>query len=138
MIARALIAASAAILLVLAGLHLLYTYWGRRFYPRDAALEARMREVSPYITRDTTLWKMWISFNVSHSLGGLLYGLVYGYLALAAPAFLFSSAYLLAVGLVLLVSYAILGKVYWFRVPYFGVLASLACYVAALIVHAAG
>jgi hypothetical protein len=137
-IASLLIAASAAILFVLAGLHLVFTFWGRRFYPRDAALEARMREVSPFITRKTTMWKTWIGFNASHSLGGLLYGTVYGYLALVAPAFLFASGFLLAVGLILLASYAILGKVYWFSTPYYGILASLACYVAALVVHAGG
>jgi hypothetical protein len=71
-------------------------------------------------------------------MGGLLFGAVYGYLALAAPGLLFGSAYLLGLGLVTLVGYAILGNVYWFRVPYFNILASLACYLGALAAHAAG
>ena len=132
MIARALVTLSAAIVLGLGALHLLYTFWGRRFHPRDAALEARMREVAPVLTRDMTMWNAWIGFNVSHSLGALLYGLVYGYLALAAPTFLFQSWFLRLVGLILLASYLVTGKIYWFRVPYFGVLAAFACYAGGL------
>ena len=131
--ASILMAASAAIVLFLATAHLAFTFWGTKLHPRDTALIDRMKEVSPVLTRQTTMWKAWIGFNASHSYGAQLFGLVYGYLALAHPAFLFQSAFLLALGLVFLVAFAFLGKLYWFKTPYRGVLMALTLYVAALL-----
>jgi hypothetical protein len=53
-----------------------------------------MSATAPVISRETTMWKAWIGFNASHSLGAILFGLVYGYLALAHPAFLFPIPFL--------------------------------------------
>ena len=92
-----------------------------------------MREVSPVITRQTTLWKCWIGFNASHSMGAIGFGLIYGYLALMQPEMLFQSAFLLAVGFVLLTGYAILGERYWFSVPYKGICLSLGYYLVAIV-----
>jgi hypothetical protein len=131
-LASILLAASAGIILLLGSLHLWITFRGNKMFPRDAALEAQMRVVSPVISRETTMWKVWIGFNASHSFGGMLFGLVYGYLALAHGAFLFQSTFLLAVGLLLLAGLLYLGKVYWFRVPFRGIALATALYVAAL------
>jgi len=79
------------------------------------------------------MWKAWVGFNASHSFGAILFGLVYGYLALLHPAFLFGSAFLLVIGLVLLGGYLFLGVRYWFSVPARGILLSLILYVLALI-----
>lgn len=49
-IAPYLIAASAAAILALGLVHLLYTFRGPKLRPRDGALQARMAEVSPVIT----------------------------------------------------------------------------------------
>jgi hypothetical protein len=129
-----LVAASAAIILLLGVIHLLYTFRGNKLHPRDSALEARLKEVSPVITRETTMWKAWIGFNASHSYGAILFGLVYGYLALFHGAFLFASPFLLVLGLVLLAGYAFLGRAYWFSVPFRGIVLSTALYVAALVI----
>lgn len=137
-LAPALLAASAAIILVLGALHLLYTFRGPKLQPRDAALEARMKEVAPVITRETTMWKAWVGFNASHSFGALLFGAVYGYLALRHSEFLFGSSYLLLVGLALLGGYVFLGQRYWFSVPYRSILVATALYASALLVHASG
>ena len=132
-----LLAGSVAIALLLGSLHLLYTFRGPKLLPRDAALQQRMAEVTPVLTRETTMWKAWVGFNASHSFGAMLFGLVYGYLALAHPAFLFGSPFLVTVGLLLLLGYAFLGKRYWFSVPFRGILASLLLYVLALASAAA-
>jgi len=130
LIARALVTLSAAILFALGSIHVVYTFWGPKLTPRDPALQARMREVSPVISRETTMWKTWIGFNASHGLGALLFGLVYGYLVIAQPVFLFRSVFLLSVGFCILLSYLVLGKVYWFRVPFTGILLAFVAYVA--------
>lgn len=132
-VASALIALSAAILLVLGLLHLIYTFHGVKLHPRDAELQARMREVSPVITRETTMWKTWIGFNASHSFGAILFGTVYGYLALAQREFLLHSFFLLAVGALLLGGYVFLGKRYFFSVPYRGILIASVAYLGGLI-----
>ena len=129
-----LIAVSAAVILLLGLLHLLYTFYGPKLLPRDPDLLARMREVSPVITRQTTMWKCWVGFNASHSLGAILFGVVYGYLSLVHAAFLFQSTFLLLFGLALLLGYVFLAKTYWFSVPFRGVLLATVVYAAALLI----
>jgi hypothetical protein len=124
-------------MLLLGLLHLLYTFHGPKLRPRDAELQVRMSSVSPVISQETTMWKAWVGFNASHGFGAILFGVVYGYLALAHPAFLFESTFLLVVGLVLLSGYAFLGRCYWFSVPFCGILLSLALYAIALILAGA-
>lgn len=134
MIATVLMVASAGILLALGTAHLFYTFFGTKLLPRDPALKVRMLEVSPGITRQATMWSFWVGFNVSHSLAAMLFGLIYGYLAMAHPGILFSSPYLRAVGLAMLLVLFTVGKVYWFRAPLIGIGLSLSCYVASLLV----
>jgi hypothetical protein len=129
-----LVAASAAILLLLGLLHLVYTFYGPKLLPRDRALQARMQEVSPVISRETTMWKAWIGFNASHSYGLILFGAVFGYLALAQGEFLFQSVFLLSLGLATLLGYVFLAKRYFFSIPLMGVLLATILYSLALIV----
>ncbi|MEP6708133.1 MAG: hypothetical protein ABJC05_11470 [Pyrinomonadaceae bacterium] len=127
-----LIAVSAAVVLLLGLLHLLYTFHGPKLSPRDPELMARMREVSPVITRETTMWKAWVGFNASHSFGAILFGAVYGYLSTFHAAFLFQSNFLLLLGLVMLVGYLLLAKNYFFCIPLGGILAATVLYSTAL------
>jgi hypothetical protein len=127
-----LVALSASVILLLGVLHLLYTFPGPKLRPRDAALQSAMQAVSPVISTETTMWKAWVGFNASHSLGAILFGLVYGYLAAMQPELLFGSAYLLLVGLAMLVGFFLLGRRYWFSIPYRCISFSLGCYSAAI------
>ena len=133
--ASLLVAASAFVILALGCAHLLYTFRGNKFYPRDPALLARMQEVSPFISGKMSMWKAWVGFNASHSFGAMLFGLVYGYLALAQPGVLFSSWFLLAVGLALLAGCVFLGWRYWFSTPFRGIVLSTALYVSGVLAH---
>lgn len=133
MIARTLMVLSAAILLALGSLHLLFTFRGVRLTPRDASLRMRMSEVSPVLTAETDMWRCWVGFNASHSMGAMLFGLVYGYLAVAHAGVLFASAYLLGVGLLMVGGLLALGRAYWFSVPLVGIATSFACYVASVV-----
>lgn len=129
-----LVAASAAIVLLLGLIHLLYTFYGPKLLPRDRELQTRMQEVSPVITRQTTMWNLWIGFNASHSYGAILFGAVYGYLALTHSAFLFQSIFLLSLGLLALLGYVFLAKRYFFSIPLGGILLATFLYILALIV----
>jgi hypothetical protein len=129
------IAASAAIILFLGLAHLLFTFYGPKLLPQDRELITRMQETNLVLTNETTLWKAWIGFNASHSLGAILFGAVYGYLSLAHSAFLFQSAYLLSLGLIFLFVYLFLAKRYWFSAPFRGILLSTVLYVVALLTN---
>lgn len=133
MIAMTLITVSALVVLVLGVLHLVYTFSGPKLTPRDPALQAQMSEVPLVITRQTTMWRAWIGFNASHSMGAILFGLVYGFLGNAYPELLFNSPFLLVVGFAMLAGLAVLAKVYWFRIPFRGVVVSLVCYVSSIV-----
>jgi hypothetical protein len=127
-----LMLASAAIFGLLGTLHLVYTFWGPKFMPRDRELQAAMRTVSPVISKETTMWRCWIGFNASHSLGPMFFGLVYGFLALVHAEMLFASAFLLGTGLVMIGAFAMLAKAYWFRIPLMGICLALGLYVASV------
>ena len=132
MIATALVTASAVVVFSLGALHLLYTFRGTKLRPRDAALPEQMARSALVLTRETNVWKAWIGFNASHSLGAMLYGVVYADLALAHPAALWASPVLLATGGALLATYAWLGRRYWFSVPFRGIVLALLLYAAGI------
>jgi hypothetical protein len=73
-----------------------------------------------------------MGFNASHSMGLILFGLIYGYLALAHGQLLFRSPFLLVVGLAMLGGLVVLCKVYFFSGPLTYVSISLACYLAGI------
>jgi hypothetical protein len=132
-IATSLVLASAAITALLGAIHLLYTFRGPKLLPRDPELQARMQQVSPVITRQTTMWKAWIGFNATHSIGPILFGAVYGYLALVHGGFLFASVFLQALGGIVLAGYVVIARLYFFRIPFIGMLLASACYGSALV-----
>jgi hypothetical protein len=132
--AKILLVLSASIVLALGVVHLVYTFRGTNLTPRDPALQISMTQISPVITKETTMWRCWVGFNASHSMGLILFGLVFGFLALAHGQILFRSPFLLAVGLAMLGGVVVLCKIYFFRAPLTGVSISLACYVASIVI----
>jgi hypothetical protein len=128
------IVASAAIILLLGLVHLLYTFRGTKLHPRDPDLTARMMAVSPVISSETTMWRCWVGFNASHSFCLILFGALYGYLAMRHSAFLFHSWFLLALGFGLLLGYAALAKLYWFTTPFQGVVLAGVLYLVGIVV----
>jgi hypothetical protein len=130
--ARILMVLSASIVFTLGVVHFVYTFWGPRLTPRDPALQISMSQISPVITKETTMWRCWVGFNATHSMGLILFGLIFGFLALAHGQLLFHSPFLLVVGLTMLGGLAVLFKVYFFSAPFTGICISLARYVASI------
>lgn len=131
----AFIAASAAIILLIGLVHLVYTFRGPNLHPRDPDLTARMMAVSPVISPETTMWRCWVGFNASHSFCLIFFGVLYGYLAIRHSAFLFHSWFLLALGLMLLLGYAALAKLYWFTSPFRAVVVATVLYFVGIVVY---
>jgi hypothetical protein len=132
MTARLLMVLSASILLTLGTMHLAYTFWGTSLAPRDPALQVSVSRISPVLTNETTMWRCWMGFNASHSMGLILFGLIYGYLALAHDQLLFRSPFLLLVGLVMLAGLIVVCRLYFFRGPLTGVSISFVFYVVSI------
>ena len=124
-------------MLLLGLLHLVYTFRGPKLHPRDSDLTARMMAVSPVISPQTTMWRAWVGFNVSHSFCLIFFGAVYGYLALRHSTFLFHSWFLLMLGFVLLLAYVILANLYWFSGPFRGVAIAAFLYLLGIVLRRA-
>jgi len=131
--AKILMVISASIIFTLGVIHFVYTFWGLKLTPRDPALQIRMSQISPVITNETTMWRGWIGFNASHSMGLILFGLVFGFLALAHTRLLFQSTFLIVVGLAMLGGFVVLCKLYFFSVALTGVSIALGCYIASVV-----
>lgn len=128
---------SSAIIFLLGCAHLLYTFRGRKLFPRDPGLIQSMKSATLVITKETTVWKAWVGFNASHSMAAILFGLVFGYLSVAYPSVLYGSAFLQLVGFCMLLGLFALGRLYWFSVPFRGITISLICYAASIfLAHA--
>ncbi len=84
MISRILISACVTIILFLGSVHLAYPFFTHKFSPTEGHLETAMKQVAPRISGETTMWKAWIGFHVSHSMGLILFGLIFGYLAVCS------------------------------------------------------
>lgn len=123
---------SAGIVLMLGILHFAYTFWGPKLTPRDPDLQVRMRDVSLVISKETTMWRCWVGFNATHSMGLILFGLLFAYLTVAQGRLLFHSPFLLAVGAAMLIGLVMLSRIYFFSVPFTAVCISLICYAASV------
>lgn len=126
---------SAVIIFALGAVHLVYTFRGNNLHPRETALQSAMVAGSPVISRETTMWRAWIGFNASHSFGAMLFGLIYGYLAVFHNTFLFQSWFLLGLGLLLLLGYIALGWFYWFSAPFRGISLATLFYASGLVLN---
>src|SRR5258708_13283459 len=112
MLAGILIATSATITLFLGLAHIYLTFFTRAFAARDAALEEKIKSVSPRISGQTTMWRAGVGFHASHALGLIFFGLVYGYLALAQRDFLIRAPFLVVLGALVLLGYVVLPNLY--------------------------
>lgn len=127
-----LVLISAGIVGLLGLAHLILTFNGPKLQPRDPKVRPLMESVHPGITRQTTMWRAWLGFNSSHSLGALLFAAVYGYLAVVQSTLMFDSIYLQALGVVVLTAYLVLAKLYWFKTPLIGIGLSLLLFLGAI------
>jgi hypothetical protein len=137
MAARILMIVSASIMFTLGIVHFVYTFWGQELTPRDPTLQISMNQISPGLTKETTMWRVWVGVNASHSMGLILFGLVFGFLAVAHSQLLFRSPFLLIVGLATVGGIVVLCKLYFFGAPFAGTSIALACYIASIVLSRA-
>jgi hypothetical protein len=114
----------------LGSLHLYYTFFSDKFSSRNEKMVAEMKTSFPKLTKETTIWKAWMGFNASHSSGAIFIGVINIYLACFYFKILQEDHFFFLFNLATMLFYAWLGKVYWFKIPFIGILITLACYLA--------
>jgi hypothetical protein len=135
MLIATLLVIAGAIYSVLGALHAVFTFMDerdpRRLAPDDPAVTAAMQTSKLRLSRGAvTMWQAWISFNLTHSLAAIMFGV--GCIVVAAwfgvavfpPWVLF-----LLTGISLV--FALIGLRYWFGVPRAGAVAATLCLGAA-------
>lgn len=129
--AQLLIIIGVSIFGVLGSIHLVYTFFTEKFNPYDASVISAMESTSPKLTKETTMWRAWVGFNASHSLGAMLLAATYIPLAINHFEIIENSTWFSALPVVVGISYLFLAKKYWFKIPFVGVLMSLLCFLVA-------
>jgi hypothetical protein len=138
-IARLLLDLGGGVFVLLGLLHALYTYLDidrpRRLVPQDPAVAQAMAESNLRLSgTGTTMWRAWVGFNFSHSIGVVLFGTV----CIAAGSVLGTlalPAWILFVLVVIAVIYFIVGLLYWFRIPVAGIVLAAVCLLIAWIMY---
>jgi hypothetical protein len=133
MLKQVLLISGSSIFVLLGVAHLYYTFINNKFKARDAAVTEAMKNTQPVLTRQTTMWKGWIVFNGSHSLGVIFFGGVNIILGTQYYQVISSSIILQALNIVVCGGYLLLAVKYWFKTPLLGIAAATACFVLSAI-----
>ena len=120
-----------AFILILGAIHLIYTLYTNKLYPRRGNLVHEMKRSFPNLTTRTTMWKAWLGFNCSHSAGAMFFGALNMYLAIVHFWFLQSDLFIPGIDLLMSLYYCWLGWKYWFRTPMIGIISMTISYLLA-------
>ncbi len=130
-----LVMVGGAVFGALGALHALYTLLDlrnpRRLVPDDRAVVRAMANSAVRLSRGgTDMWRAWIGFNFSHSLGVLLFAA----LAIWAGVYIRTLPAGVLPALVLIgCIYLVLALRYWFRIPAIGIAVGTGCFAAAWV-----
>jgi hypothetical protein len=139
-LARFLLVFGGGVFILLGLLHALYTYLDigrpRRLVPQDPAVAQAMSKSNLRLSgTGTTMWRAWVGYNFSHSIGVVLFGTV----CIGAGSVLGTMAlpaWILFVLVVIALLYFVVGLLYWFRTPVVGVALAGVCLLIAWIMYA--
>jgi len=133
MMAKIFILIASSIFLILGITHLVYTFFTNKFLTRDGETNKRMNSTSPILTKETTVWKAWIGFNASHSVGAMFMGLINIMLVCQHFEVYQNSFNILLLDICIGIFYLFLAKKYWFKIPLLGILIATSCFTVAIL-----
>jgi len=133
MTAKIFILIASSIFLMLGTIHLVYTFFTNKFLARDVEANKKMNATSPILTKETTVWKAWIGFNASHSVGTMFIGLINIILVCQYFEVYQNSFNILWLDICTGIFYLFLAKRYWFKIPLIGILMATSCFIVALL-----
>jgi len=104
--------------------------------PRDPTVRDAMAHDTILLTRRTTVWLAWVGFNLSHSLGLLLVGVVVLLIGRTSASFQAQAAVFLPLAVLVSATYLVLGVRYWFRTPIIGISLASVCFLVSWVLFA--
>ena len=133
MIEQILLLIGAALFGVLGTIHLIYTFLANKFMPRKQEVVEAMKETSLVLTKETTMWKAWIGFNASHSLGAIVFSVFYILLSIQHMDVINETKGFIWLAVINSFAYLFLAKKYWFTIPFIGILMATVSFLASAI-----
>ena len=106
--------------------------------PSDPSLAASMARSKILLTGRTDMWRAWVGFNLSHSLGVVLFGVLVLLVGRTSASFAYNAALFLPLVVVVSMAYLSLGAAYWFRTPIIGIGLSAFLFSAAWVLYLVG
>lgn len=79
-----------------------------------------MAKTAIVLTRRTDMWKAWVGFNLSHSLGVVLFGVLVVLIGRSEAAFEMEGPVFLPLAVLVSGVYLLLAARFWFRTPIIG------------------
>ncbi len=133
MMAQALMIIGASIFGTLGLIHLLCTIFTNKFEAYDSSVTEAMKGSTPVLTKDTSVWNAWVGFNISHSLGAIIVAGIYIPLVVTYSELLQQSLWFSSMPVLIGLSYLCVAKLYWFKVPFWGIFISTVCFISAAL-----
>jgi hypothetical protein len=99
--------------------------------PRDQGVAEAMSRTTPRLTARTDLWRAWVGFNFSHSLGAVLFGLFVVLVGRSTESYALNAAIAAPLALLVALCYLAIGLKYWFRTPIIGIATSTGAFFLA-------
>jgi len=133
MISQILLIIGALIFGGLGLIHLFFTFFSNKFNAYDSDVTVAMKSTFPVITKETTVWRAWVGFNASHSLGAIFFAAIYLPLAISHMQLIINSLWFSVLPSIVGISYLILAKKYWFKIPFSGILIATICFITGFV-----
>lgn len=102
--------------------------------PRDPDYRHGMSRQTVLLTRRVTMWSGWVGFNLSHSVGAVLFGVTVLLAGRSAEAF-HANAPFVPFAVVVSAVYLVIGLRYWFRTPIIGIAVAGLCFLGSWVVR---
>lgn len=99
--------------------------------PHDPLVAETMTRTHLLLTRRTDLWLTWVGFNLSHSLGVVLFGVLVLLIGRSPASFAAQAPVFVPCAVVVSALYTVLAARYWFRTPLIGCTLALLLFVGA-------
>jgi hypothetical protein len=103
------------------------------FTPTDPALRLAMQQSGIAFHPEVNLWKAWLGFNLTHSLGLVLFGGGFVYVGMFAPSAFAASRALQALAVSVSATYLVISIFFFFSRPAIGAAAGLLAFAMAIL-----
>ena len=103
------------------------------FTPAEESVRLAMQGAQLRFSRRINLWDSWLGFNLSHSMGAIMFGAALLYAAQVHLAAFLESGTLKAVAVLVPLVYLVVAVRFWFWGPVLGISVVLLCILGAVL-----